>query len=351
MRERKPNNYWKDFENVREVLLDLESKLGHFPTQGEIRENGYTGLVTMMARYYGGMNVVRERMGKNILRKSHGYWQNVDNVVSEAETIMEEHGFETLPGGWTLSKLGYSSLSTAISSYHGGFVSFRELLGQEHPHRLSGYWTNLGNVTAEAMTIMEEHGFETLPGANILRELGHSSFVYAVDKYYGGMRAFRKILGQEQIERPKGYWKDFGNVMAEVERVMEKLGVCELPGSSKLTEEGYFTLVNAIKRHHGGMRSFRKLLGQEQKRKQDGFWRDADFVIEQAEQIMAEMGVDELPGNNKLNNRGYSSFTNAVNRHYGGLPAFRELLRQHQGLPTEEQRLESLLEVYVGGGE
>ena len=42
----------------------------------------------------------------------------------------EKIGCEELPPQWILNNNGYNSLSAAISTYHGGFPRFRELLNQ-----------------------------------------------------------------------------------------------------------------------------------------------------------------------------------------------------------------------------
>ena len=47
--------------------------------------------------------------------------------------------------------------------------------------------------------------------------------------------------------------------------------------------------------------------------------------------------------------RGYSSIAFAISRHHGGFPTFREKLRKLMGAPSEQDRLEGLLDDYSGG--
>ena len=41
---RRPNGYWKDWENVEREITKLIEKLGHFPTQQYMRENAMSSL-------------------------------------------------------------------------------------------------------------------------------------------------------------------------------------------------------------------------------------------------------------------------------------------------------------------
>ena len=75
-------------------------------------------------------------MGKRIIRRSEGLWQDPDYIVNEAKKIIDQHGFETLPSSRILTDLGYFSFVSSISRYHGGFPAFRELL-QKHMNQPS----------------------------------------------------------------------------------------------------------------------------------------------------------------------------------------------------------------------
>jgi len=47
---------------------------------------------------------------------------------------METHNLETLPSQIKLGELGYSGISNAISTYHGGYPNFRaKLTGKQPP--------------------------------------------------------------------------------------------------------------------------------------------------------------------------------------------------------------------------
>ena len=60
--------------------------------------------------------------------KPPNYWKSLENTIYEAKKLMKEQGVDTFPSQKELDKLGYSSLKTAISNYHGGFPNFRKTL-------------------------------------------------------------------------------------------------------------------------------------------------------------------------------------------------------------------------------
>ena len=70
-----------------------------------------------------------------------------------------------------------------------------------------GYWKSLENTISESKKVMEEHGFDTLPSSNKLRELGYSGLSRAISIHHGGFPNFREILGQKELKKPNGYYK------------------------------------------------------------------------------------------------------------------------------------------------
>ena len=64
-------------------------------------------------------------------RKPDGYWKNFEIVKKEVKKLMKKHGLKQMPSHTVLGELGYSSLSAAISKYHGGFRRLRKNMGQE----------------------------------------------------------------------------------------------------------------------------------------------------------------------------------------------------------------------------
>ena len=59
------------------------------------------------------------------------------------------------------------------------------------------YWKGLENTISESKKVMEEHGFDTLPSSNKLRELGYSGLSRAISIHHSGFPNFREIMNQE----------------------------------------------------------------------------------------------------------------------------------------------------------
>jgi hypothetical protein len=128
----KPNGYYTLENTIFESKkLMKEHGFDKLPTQIKLKELGYGGLNNAISKYHGGFTNFRELLGEELSRKPRGYYQSLENTISEAKKVMEEHGFDKFPSGNKLIEIGYVSLSDAISRYHGGFHNFREILNQE----------------------------------------------------------------------------------------------------------------------------------------------------------------------------------------------------------------------------
>ena len=209
-----------------------------------------------------------------------------------------------------------------------------------------GYWHSLENTIAEAQKTMQELGVDTLPSADKLSQAGYSALANAINKYHGKFPKFREILGQQQLRVERCKWQDLDYTIEQARKTMQELGVDTLPSSDKLRQAGYSSLVSAITNYHGKFPKFREMLGQEQKRLENGKWPDLNYTIKQANKAMQELGVDNLPSSAKLRQAGYSSLVHAINKYHGRFPHFRALL-QGQQLPSEKEKLESVLERYT----
>jgi len=195
-----------------------------------------------------------------MMRKSPGYWKDSGNVVSEARAAMKKESWDTLPGADTLKKHGYGSLAKA-AKYHGGFAGLRDLLGEESLRYPDGFWKDKNNVVSEAKSAMENGRWDTLPSDELLRKYGYSSLVGASYKYHGGMSGLRALLGQENLIRPRGFWKDPVNVVIEARKVMGENGWETFPSARVLEKQGHSSLCRAAK-YHGGMDGLRDLISK-----------------------------------------------------------------------------------------
>jgi hypothetical protein len=300
-----------------------------------IDENGYGGLAHAISMYHGGFAKFRAMLGQENMQ---GRWKDLEYTIQQLEHAMHEEGWKTLPCQDVLNQNGYSSIASAINRHHGGFVKFRQILGQEGP---MGRWKDINYTIKRAQQALQKEGWAILPSLDVLEDNGYSGLGAAIIRYHGGFPAFRKILGQEtMLER----WKNRKYAKEQALQAMQKERWETLPGAVILEKKGYSRLYSAIREYHGGLPAFRNMLGQENPL---GRWKDINYTIRQAQQALLKEGWTMLPTSHVLNDRGYSSLGYAISTYHGGFPAFREMLTKSQGQPTHKEHLENLLRDYV----
>ena len=88
--ERKPLGYWKKWEHIEEKFLSLISECGRFPKGSEIPSD----LSSAIESYHGGLGVVRKKMGyaDSAHKKPDGHWRKWENVEAAVEKLIEQHG-------------------------------------------------------------------------------------------------------------------------------------------------------------------------------------------------------------------------------------------------------------------
>lgn len=237
-----------------------EYKSATLPPQHELNKRGYSSLCIAVTKYHGGMAAFRRLLGQEPLHTEDGAWKDQAYMLAETRKVIDKHGFEALPGSWTLNKLGYSGLAAAISQYHGGFTEFRKLLGHQAPQREPGVWKDQSYGIAQAREVMRKHGLAQLPSQKQLIDLGYSSLNTAIHNYYGGFHAFRDALGEQQTRVKKGSWESLEFAILQAKNALQEMGVARLPCWSTLNTRGYSALANAIQKQHGGFPAFRAKL-------------------------------------------------------------------------------------------
>ena len=213
--------------------------------------------------------------------------------------------------------------------------------------RSDGYWKDIENVKREVHSIIQQYGITTLPNKDWLRKKGHSTLPYAIRRYHGGFHQFRKRLGQEQRKTKDGTWMDVDYTIQQAQKIMQDHNFKQLPSRKWLREHGYSSFNYAIDENHGGYRAFRQQLRQQQVKTKDGTWKNLDYTIQQAQQIMRDHEFTTVPDHNWLRENGYGKLSYAISKYYGGFPAFRKRLHQHLGTKNETESLEELLTDYA----
>ncbi len=189
-----------------------------------------------------------------------------------------------------------------------------------------GYWMSLDNVVAEAKKVMKDNDLEEFPGSKALYNMGHSDLINAIHKYQGGFRKFRELLGQKQKRTEDGLLKNQDYILREVKKIKKRYGWDILPNSSVLLKKGHSGLINAIQRYHGGFHKFRELLGEKQRKRINGQWKDIYYTFREANRVMKKYGWEELPTQLKLEEKGEYSLVGGINRYHGGFIKFKKIM-------------------------
>jgi len=214
---RRKGSIWKSLDYTIQQAQEFmkEHNLETFPTNNKISELGYSGLSTAISRYHGGFHKFRKLLGQKPKRTEHRKWKSLDYTLQQLRAMMQEHNLETLPSQKKLHKLGYSGLSGAISTYHGGFHKFRKLLGEEQKRTANGLWKSLEYTIRQAREVITENRFNTLPSSDKLKELGYGGLSKGIKKYHGGFPVFRAALAGKQLPSEKENLTDLVRKYAE----------------------------------------------------------------------------------------------------------------------------------------
>jgi len=347
-KKNKPRNYWKNKDNVVAEVKKImaERNLSEVPTRRQLVKWGYSSLACAIGENYG-FPEFRVLMGGEQLRKENGYWVNKDNIITEMKKIMAERNLSEVPTSRQLVEWGCSSLAYAIQDYYG-FPEFRVLMGGEQLRKEKGYWSNKDNVVAEMRKVMVEYGVSVVPSRPRLKEWGCYSLLWAIDKHYG-FPEFRILMGEGQLIKEKGYWCNKDNVVVEMQKVMGERNLSEVPTPRQLEEWGCSSLVRAIRDHYG-FPEFRILMGGEQLKKKNNYWKDIGNVVVEMRKVMTEHNLSEVPSRPQLEEWGCYGLSSAIGTYYG-FPVFREYMRKLDGQKSERQKLEDLLDGLTGDAE
>lgn len=126
--------------------------------------------------------------------------------------------------------------------------------------------------------------------------------------------------------KPEGFWKDPENAANEARRVMDQLDTDVLPSHDRLIKAGYSSLAGAILKYHGGIRTFRTYLGQDNRKARDSYWNE-QTVLEEGRAVMRDNDLDYFPSQTELVKLGQRRLVLAAFKHFpGGFAALRERL-------------------------
>ena len=157
------------------------------------------------------------------------------------------------------------------------------------------------------------------PTQQELAGLGHSSISYAISKYYSGRCTVMETMGYKVTKRQNGYWQNWENIEKELRRIIKQVGY--FPNEHELQRLGLSTLALYISRYHGGMRKVRTRLGFEIKKREDWHWKNWENTDAVLKKVIKYFG--HFPTLIELRENGYSSVSSAISEHHGGINAVR----------------------------
>src|SRR3989344_7560320 len=189
---------WKKKKYILSEAYRLMEELGvdKLPSGNYLSEHGYSSFVIAVNKRYGGFSAFREILGEKDSKAPQGTWKKIEFIIDEARKMMKENDMKYLHCAEKIRELGYTSLSSAIEKYHGGYTKFRILLG-ESPRRIeNGLWRDREYVIQQLEKIMTARKLNRAPTSYQLQRWGYKSLVGAVHIYHGGFKKFRESLGE-----------------------------------------------------------------------------------------------------------------------------------------------------------
>ncbi|MEK6871624.1 MAG: hypothetical protein AABX16_01855 [Nanoarchaeota archaeon] len=331
LKEKTPYGHWRNVKNIVKEARRIKKihKLDSLPGAKRLTELGYGYLAGVINKYVG-MRSLRTFLGEEQKELPKGAWKNKDFIIEEAKRVMKENYFSSMPGNYVLSKMGYSSLAAAIDK-EIGFKQLRKMFGEKQVNREAGVWKDKTYVIKEARKIKRKHKLKKLPGNEILKQLGYHGFLNGIQKYHGGINAVREYLGEETVRIDSQLLRNQDYILQQAQKIMQKEGFDSLPGSTTLYAKGYSSFVNAVNRHHEGITTIRKKLGQKEIKKQSGFWEKWKNAQPILKKLNKELG--HFPTQRDLQREGYGTLANVITHKYGGINAVRERM----GVETERK--------------
>ncbi|MCP6719620.1 MAG: hypothetical protein KJI71_05390 [Patescibacteria group bacterium] len=198
----------------------------------------------------------------------------------------------------------------------------------------SGYWQDWENVREELTRLTEELGH--FPSYAEFRRLSGNGLAKAIGRDHGGTTMVREKMGHKDTQRPSGYWKKWSNVERALQEVIEDIE--HFPTQKELYENNLSGLPLALNNHHGGISHVRERMGYDPIKKPAGYWQEWNNVGIELAGLIEELGhfptSEEVSGGLRM----------AITKYYGGFLKVRERM----GQPSEGERLETILETYVG---
>lgn len=340
---RHPIHYWDDFANVRleiENFIQKHGTPGKLPGKTTLTRHQRYDLIGAI-RLHGGMAIVAQKLGlaKISAKKPAGYWRQLANIAAAIDAYNRAQGTPgQMPGQIELNQAGYSSLSQAISVYHGGFAEVAKRLGLLYQGpRPPGYWHVWTHLEQELNDFIQTHGTPGQMPRLAELELHQRYDLGNAITYYGGYHAVAERLGLTTIYHPPGYWQSWDNLSRELHewaKAYDHLGI--MPTGERLIATGRDDLVGAFSKH-GGLLVVADKLGWKTGQGQHRFpnWEAVADAVQQFIDEHGERGV--IPTTTELAQHGRYDLLRAIYKWGGGLTQTAYRMGLHCPYPRESK--------------
>lgn len=213
----KPNNFWREFENLQaELLKFLDEKFDEsagvgvvrgqmcLPSTREMEDLGRGDLVRAI-RKHGGREVVAARLDLKFRFYSRGYWRNFENVEKEIRLLLDRfESADEMPPVVALERLGPPGLRNAVMVIHGGKMAVAKRMGLNVGHKVPGYWCLEENRIAETRRFLEatfpDEKPGILPSKRQMVKLGRADLAQGLERH-AALQETAEALGLQYISR------------------------------------------------------------------------------------------------------------------------------------------------------
>eukprot|EP00871_Galdieria_phlegrea_P005969 jgi/Galph1/85/GphlegSOOS_G4871.1 len=241
--------YWDRFENVAKELAQITQSNWEMPTYGQLLKLRRSDLAKAINKH-GGFPAVARALGRKMI-KPRKQWANIQQLSNHLQQFMAQNGLEELP---TISVLRSAKRWDLIGAIrlHGGLHQVAEkvnLMPSKNTRRRRGHWLDIDTLKREILTFMQSQ--TSFPTQTDLKTNGRQDLLEAIRKH-GGMHLVASKLGFELKRKPKGYWKDFLSLRAEISVFIRRYGTPGvMPHGQELVLHRRHDLIYAINLHGG----------------------------------------------------------------------------------------------------
>lgn len=228
-------------------ILELIEEFKRIPTIADLKNHGRGYLVSViyktLKKTY---SEILDEMGFKTNKKKNGYWRNINNILYEANQIINEFGY--LPSQRKLQNK-YGAFCVAVTHYYGGFYKLRNDLGVKNLKRKEGYWQKEEVVLLALEDIIQKYGY--IP--KYLKKLGYGHLESGLQKHHGGIYAFalKHDFPLENTRVPHSFYENEGNIDKKLNELINEFG--SFPSEKELLFRGEWAIKNRLCNKYGSI--------------------------------------------------------------------------------------------------